>query len=78
MKKFLKYFPLSLSTTDSKSLAVTISIYIVIPAIFALISLLMHSVLLLGTILTLISTLFMLYCLAGIVIAICKFAGKIK
>lgn len=78
MKKLLKYFPLSLSTTDSKSLAITIAIYIAVPAVFALISLLFHSVLLLGTVLTIISTLFMTYCLAGIMIAIFKFAGKIK
>ncbi len=78
MKKLLKYFPLSLSTTDSRSLAITIAIYIVIPAVFALISLLFGKVLLLGTILTVISTLFMIYCLAGIVISIFKFAGKIK
>ena len=78
MKKLLKYFPLSLSTTDANSLAVTIAIYILVPAVFALISLLFHKVLLLGTILTLISILFMTYCLAGIVISIFKFAGKIK
>ena len=78
MKKLLKYFPLSLSTTDAQSLAVTIAIYIIIPAIFALVSLLLRNVLLLGTILTIISALFMTYCLAGIIIAIIKFAGKIK
>ena len=55
MKKLLKYFPLSLSTTNGKSLAVTIIIYIVVPAVFALISSLLSKVLLLGTILTVIS-----------------------
>ena len=78
MKKLLKYFPLSLSTTDAKSLGITIAIYIGVPAVFALISMLFHSVLLLGTILTIISSLFMTYCLIGIIVAIFKFAGKIK
>lgn len=78
MKKILKYFPLSLSTTDGKSIAVTIAIYIVIPAVFALISLLFSKVLLLNTILTLISALFILYCLIGIIVAIFKFANLIK
>ena len=78
MKKLLKYFPLSLSTTDGKSLAVTIAIYIVVPAVFALISLLFSKVLLLNTVLALISALFMLYCFIGIIVAVFKFAKMIK
>ncbi len=78
MKKLLKYFPLSLSTTDAKSLIITIVVYIVVPAAFALISSLFSKILLLGAILTLISALFMIYCLVGIVIAILKTAKVIK
>ena len=78
MKKLLKYFPLSLSTTNGKSLAVTIIIYIVVPAVFALISSLLSKVLLLGTILTVISALFMLYCFIGIILTILKIAKVIK
>ena len=78
MKKLLKYFPLSLSTTDGKSLAVTIVIYIVVPIVFALISSLLSKVLLLGTILTVISAAFILYCFVGIILAILKIAKVIK
>ena len=78
MKKLLKYFPLSLSTTDGKSLAVTMLLYIAVPAVFALISSLFSKVLLLGTVLTIISALFMFYCFIGIILAVLKVAKVIK
>lgn len=78
MKKLLKYFPLSLSTTDAKSLVVTIIIYIAVPAVFAFISSLFSKILLLGTVLMIISVLFMFYCFIGIILAILKIAKVIK
>ena len=78
MKKVLKYFPLSLSTKDAKSLVITIVIYIAVPAVFALISSLFSKVILLGAIMTMISVLFGLYCFVGIILAVLKFAKVIK
>ena len=78
MKKLLAYFPLSLSTKDLKSLWITIVIYIAVPAVFALISLLFSGVILLGLVMKLISILFALYCFIGIIITILKVTGVIK
>ena len=78
MKKLLKFFPLSLSTTDAKSLVVTIVIYILVPTVFAFISSLFSKILLLGTVLMIISALFMFYCFIGIILAVLKMAKVIK
>lgn len=78
MRKLLKYFPLSLSTTDGKSLAITILIYVAVPAVFALISSLFSKVLLLGTVLTLISACFIFYCFIGVILAVLKVANVIR
>ena len=58
MKKLLKYFPLSLSTKEPRSLLVTLLIYILMPIIFILISSLFSKVMVLGAIMYLISSLF--------------------
>jgi len=78
MKKILKYFPLSLSTKDPKSLIVTIAIYVILPLVFWLISSLFSKVILLGAIMSLITLLFSVYCFAGIVVAILKITKVIK
>ena len=78
MKKILKYFPLSLSTKDPKSLIVTIAIYVILPLVFWLISSLFSKVILLGAIMSLISLIFSVYCFFGIVFAVLKVAGVIK
>ena len=78
MKKILKYFPLSLSTKDPKSLAITVAIYVLLPLVFWLISSLFSGVLLLGTVMSIITWIFGAYCFIGIIIAALKVAGVIK
>lgn len=78
MKKLLKYFPLSLSTKEPRSLLVTLLIYILMPIIFILISSLFSKVMVLGAIMYLISSLFSFYCIIGIIITFFKFFKVIK
>ncbi len=78
MKKLLKFFPLSLSTKNPKSLVITIVIYIVLPLIFWLLSSLFSKVILLGTIMYIITVLFAVYCFVGIILAVLKMAKVIK
>ena len=78
MKKFLRYFPLSLSTKDTRSLIITLAIYIVLPLVFWLISSLFSKVILLGALMSLVTILFAVYCLAGIVITVLKVTNVIK
>ncbi len=78
MKKLLKYFPLSLSTKDTKSLIVTLVIYIVLPLVFWLISSLFSKVIILGALMSLITVLFAFYCFVGIIMTVLKITKVIK
>ncbi len=78
MKKILNFFPLSLSTTDVKSLVITLVIYVVLPLVFWLISSLFSKILLVGAIMSLLTLLFSVYCFVGIVLTVLKFTKVIK
>lgn len=78
MKKFLRYFPLSLSTKDTKSLIITLAIYILLPLVFWLISSLFSKVILVGALMSLVTILFAVYCFVGIVITVLKVTNVIK
>lgn len=78
MKKILKYYPLSLSTTDVRSLLITVLIYVAVPSVFTLMTVLFSGILIIGTIMTALAALFILYCFIGIIIAILKTAKIIK
>ena len=78
MKKILKFYPLSLSTTNGRSLIITILIYLAVPAVFSLITVLFSKVLIFGAIITVLDALFILYCFIGIIIAVLKAARVIK
>ena len=78
MKKILKYYPLSLSTTDVRSLLITVLIYVAVPSVFTLMTVLFSGILIIGTIMIALAALFILYCFFGIIIAILKTAKIIK
>ena len=78
MKKILKYYPLSLSTTNVRSLLITVLIYVAVPSVFSLMTVLFSGMIIIGSIMTALAALFILYCFFGIIIAILKTAKIIK
>ena len=73
-----KLFPLSFREPNTNNLVVTIIIYVVASAVVGLILGILDNIPLIGWIFSIISSLFGLYCLIGIVLVVLYFLKVIK